>query len=105
MADRALHVDIDALVDGMVLQRANHLQPGAVTHVRQARKTMSTKIALQDTSILRAVKQCPPFLELVDPIRCLLGMQLRHAPVVEHLAATHRIAEMHLPVVTRVDIA
>jgi hypothetical protein len=31
-------------------------------------------------------------------------MQLRHAPVVEHLAATHRIAEMYLPVITRVSI-
>ena len=32
-------------------------------------------------------------------------MQLRHAPVVEHLAATHGVAEVDLPVVLFVDVA
>jgi hypothetical protein len=31
-------------------------------------------------------------------------VQLRHAPVVEHLAAAHRVAEMNLPVVLRPDV-
>src|SRR5882762_1186690 len=57
MADRALHVDVDALVDGMVLQRANHLQSGAVAHMRQARVAMATEIALQDAAVLRTVKE------------------------------------------------
>src|SRR5262249_41070849 len=35
----------------------------------------------------------------------LLRVQLRHAPVVQELAAAHRVAEMHLPVVLRVHIA
>src|SRR5258705_13517205 len=32
-------------------------------------------------------------------------MDLRHAPVVVHLAAAHRVAEMHAPVVFRKDVA
>ena len=34
----------------------------------------------------------------------LLRQQLRHAPVVEQLAAAHGVAEVHLPVVARVGI-
>ena len=32
-------------------------------------------------------------------------MQLGHAPVVDHLAAAHRVLEMDLPVVVGVDVA
>ena len=48
-------------MDGTVLQGANHLEAGAVTDVRQAWIAMPTKVALQDASVFRAVKQCPPF--------------------------------------------
>jgi hypothetical protein len=34
-----------------------------------------------------------------------LGVQLGHAPVVDVLAAAHRVGEVHLPVVAVVDVA
>ncbi len=104
MADRTLHVDLHALVDGMVLQGANHLQAGTVANVRQAWIAMPTKVALQDAPVFRAVEQRTPFLQQIDFRWRLLGMQLGHAPVIEHLAATHGIAEMRLPVIAGVDI-
>src|SRR5207245_5408936 len=46
----------------------------------------------------------PIFLELVDTVGCLPCMELRHAPVVQHLPAPHRVAEVDLPVVLRVHV-
>src|SRR5215470_3344156 len=52
--DLALHVDVDALVDRVVLERADHLQAGAVAHVGQARVAVPAEVALRDQALLGA---------------------------------------------------
>ena len=103
--DGALHVDVDALMDPVVLQRADHLEAGAITHVCQARVAMAAEVALQDSPVLGAIEERAPALELQHALGRLLRVQLRHAPVVQHLAAAHRVAEVHLPVVLGPHVA
>ncbi len=103
--DRALHVNVDPLVDGVLLQGADHLQAGAVAHVGEARVAMAAEVPLENESLLGAVEQGAPFLQLKNPLGSLLRVDLGHAPVVEHLAAAHRVAEVDLPVVLGVDVA
>ena len=50
-------------------------------------------------------KTAPQRLELAHPVGRLLGVELGHPRVVEHLAADHRVAEMDLPRVVRGDVA
>ncbi len=102
--DGALHVHVDALVDAVILQRADHLQAGAVADVGQPRVGVAAEVALEDPAVLGAVEQRAPGLELAHAVRRLLGVQLRHAPVVEVLAAAHRVGEVHPPVVAVVDV-
>ncbi len=45
-----------------------------------------------------------PRLELAHAVGRFLGVQLRHAPVVDVLAAAHRVGEMDLPAVAVVDV-
>ena len=102
--DRALHVHVDALMDAVVLQRADHLQAGAVADVRQPRIAVAAEVALQDFPVLRPIEHRAPRLELADAVGRFLRVQLRHAPVVHVLAAAHRVGEMDLPVVAIVDV-
>ena len=46
--DRALHVHVDPLVDAVILQRADHLEAGAVADVGEARIAVAAEVALQD---------------------------------------------------------
>src|SRR6185503_19109782 len=96
---RALHVKIDALVHTVILERANELEARAVADVREARVAMTAEVALADEPFLRAIEDGAPFLELFHALGGLLRVKLGHAPDVQHLAAAHRVAEMHLPVV------
>ena len=91
-------------MDPVILERADHLEPGAVADVRQPRIFVAAEIALQDPAVGRAVEERAPCLELADAIGRFLGVQLRHAPVVDVLAAAHRVGEMDLPVVAVVDV-
>ena len=102
--DGVLHVHVDALVDAVVLQRADHLQAGAVADVGQARIAVAAEVALQDAAVLGAVEHRAPGLELAHAVGRFLGVQLGHAPVVEVLAAAHRVGEVDLPVVALVDV-
>ena len=92
-------------MDAVVLQRADHLQAGAVADVRQARIAMPAEVALQDAAVGRAVEDRAPGLQLAHAIRRFLGVELGHAPVVQVLAAAHRVGEMDPPVVAVVDVA
>ena len=103
--DRALHEHVDAVVHRVLLERADHLEAGAVADVREARVAVAAEVALEDAALLRAVEERAPAFELVDAVRRFLGVELGHAPVVEHLAAAHRVAEVDLPVVLGVDVA
>ena len=99
-----LHVDVDALVDAVILQRADHLEAGAIADVRQARIAVAAEVALQDAAVLGAVEDRAPGLELAHAVGRFLGVQLGHAPVVEVLAAAHGVGEVHLPAVAVVDV-
>src|SRR5450755_3461768 len=43
-----LHVHIDALMDAVILQCANHFQAGAIPDVRKSRIFVAAKISLQN---------------------------------------------------------
>src|SRR5262245_40636488 len=102
--DRHLHVDIDALMDAVVLQGADHFEAGAVADVGQARIAMAAEVALKDAAILGAVEDGSPFLQFANTVGGLLGVQLGHAPVVYVLSAAHGISEVNLPVVAVIDV-
>ena len=87
------------------MEGANQFEAGPVADVGQAGEAVAAEVTLEDPAVGRAVEECAPCLELVDAVGRLLGVQLGHAPVVEHLAAAHRVAEVNLPVVLGVDVA
>ena len=99
-----LHVDVDALVHAVILQRADHLQPGAIADVREARIFVAAEISLQNAAVFRAIENRAPGLELAHPRGRFLGVQLRHPPIVDVLPAAHRVGEMDLPVVAVVHV-
>ena len=85
--------------DDLLLQGADQLQPGAVADVGQPGVLVAAEVALADPAVGGAVEQRAVGLELPDPLRRLLGVQLGHPRVVEELAAAHGVAEVDLPVV------
>lgn len=91
--------------DNLLLQGADQLQAGAVADVRQSRIGVSAEVALTDSAIVGAVEQRAVGLQLPDPVRRLLGVQLGHTPVVQELSTAHRVAEVSLPIVLRVGVA
>ena len=98
------HVDINTAMNAMVLERANHFQPGAIPHVRQPCILVSAEIALQDAAIGRAVEHCSPGFQLAHTRGGFLRVQLGHAPVIDILPAAHGIGEMDFPIVPVVHI-
>ena len=46
-ADRAFHVNVNALMDAMILKRSNHLEPGAIADVSEPRVSMPAEVALK----------------------------------------------------------
>ena len=98
-------MNIDALMDAVILQGADHLEARAVAHVRQPRIAMAAEIALQNAAVLGAIEHRAPGFELAHARRRFLGVQLRHAPIVQILAAAHGVGEVDAPVVAIVDVA
>src|SRR5437879_4999812 len=95
--DGAFHVDVNALLDAAILQRANHFKPGAVAYMAEALERVPAKGALQDVAAFGAIKQCAPLFEFANAIRRLLRVKLGHAPIVQKFSAAHRVAKMRLP--------
>ena len=56
------------LVDAVVLQRADHLEAGAVADVREARIAVAAEVALQDAAVRRAIEHRAPRLELAHAV-------------------------------------
>ena len=100
----AFHVHVDLLVDGVVLERADHLQARSVAYVREPRVGVSAEIALQNAPVGRAVEDRPPCFEFANPRGSLLGVQLCHPAVVQVLPPAHRVGEVHFPVVAVIDV-
>ena len=91
-------------MNAAILQRADHLQAGAIADVRKAFPSVTAEGALQNASVLRSIEHRTPLLELPHTIGCFLRVELGHPPMVEELAAFHRVAKMRLPVVLRIDM-
>jgi hypothetical protein len=102
--DRALHVDVDARRHDPVLEGPDHLQPGAVADVGQARVGVTAERPLEDPAVARPVEHGAPALQLTDPVRRLLCVELGHPRIVQELAADHRVAEVGLPGVLLGDV-
>ena len=103
--NRVFHVNRDALMNAVILQRADHLQSRAVTDVGETRITMTAEITLRNFPFLRSVEHRAPRFEFVNARGRFQRVQLGHAPVVDVLAAAHRIGEMDFPIVAVVHIA
>ena len=65
---------------------------------------MAAEISLKDAAIAGAIKHGAPLFQLADALGRLLGVNLRHSPLVEILASFHRIAKMRFPIVAGVDV-
>jgi hypothetical protein len=52
----------------VLLERADHLEAGAVADVREARVPMTAEVALEDEPVLGAVEERAPLLELEDAV-------------------------------------
>jgi hypothetical protein len=102
--DRELHVDVDAAVDALVLQRPDHLEPGAIADVRKAWIAVPPEVALEDPAINRPVEHGAPGFELAHPVGSLACVELGHPPVVDILSAAHRVREVHPPAVAIVHV-
>jgi hypothetical protein len=102
--DANLHVDVDALMDAVVLQGSNHLQPGAIADMRQPRILMPAEVPLENAAILRSIEDRAPSFQFTNAIRRFLRVQFSHAPVVDVLPAAHRISEMDLPTIAIVHV-
>ena len=89
-------------MDALVLEGPDHLQAGAVADVGEPRVGMPAEVALEDAAVLGAVEDGAPLLQLADPVGRLLGVELGHPPLVEELAAAHRVAEVDLPAIASV---
>jgi hypothetical protein len=88
----------------VVLKRANHFQSRAIANVGEPWISVATEISLQDSPILRAVKERSPRFKFANAIGRFLGMQFRHAPIVDVLAAAHCVGEVHFPIVTLINV-
>ena len=102
--DRVFHEYVDAQMNPVVLQRANHFQARAVAHVRQPRVAMAAEVALQNASVGRAIEERAPRFEFSHALRRFLGVQLGHPPVVQVLAAAHGVGEVDAPAVAVIDV-
>jgi hypothetical protein len=98
-------VKVNALVDAVILKRADELEPGAVAHMRQPRVPMASEVALTDQPVRGAIKHRAPLFELADALRRLLRVELGHSPLVQELSTAHGVAKMDLPVVAAVDVS
>ena len=102
--DRPLHVDLHTQVDSVILQRADHLQPGAVAHMGEARVLVAAEVALEDPLVVGAVEHRAPGLEFPDPVGGFPRVELGHRRVVHILPAAHGVGEVGLPIVPAVHI-
>ena len=72
--DGALHEDVKAHLHAAILQRADHLQAGAVANVAKTLKGMAAEGALQDVAIRGAIKKRAPLLQFANAFRRFLGV-------------------------------
>jgi hypothetical protein len=103
--DCVFHENIEAEMDAMVLKSADHLQAGAVPYMGEPRIPMAAEIPLQNSAITGAIEKRAPGLKFTYTRRSFLGMELRHPPVAQVLAATHGVGKVNAPAVPVVHIS
>src|SRR5262249_44739813 len=62
--NRTLHVHIDPPMHTVILQRPNHFQTRAITHMCEPRIFVTTEVALENPTIFGAIEDCAPGFEL-----------------------------------------
>src|ERR1700730_17675081 len=62
--NRVLLLPLNALMHAVMLQGANHFQPGAIAHVRETWILMPAKIPLQNPTVLCSIENRAPRLKL-----------------------------------------
>ncbi len=75
--DRPLHVHADALVNAVILQRADQFEAGAVADVGQPRILVAAEVALQDSAVLGAIENGSPGFQFANALGGFLGVQAR----------------------------
>src|SRR5438445_9958671 len=87
-----------------VLERANHFQTRAIAYVTKPFVSVAAKRSLQNISVGSPIEKRAPLFQFPHPLGRFLRMYLGHAPVVQELAAAHRVAKMRAPIVRSIDI-
>jgi hypothetical protein len=103
--DGGFHMEIDALMNAVILEGADHFKTRAIAYMGEPRIAMAAEVALENFAVRGAVEHGSPGFELADARRSFLGVELGHAPVVEILASAHGIGEVDSPVVAIVHVA
>jgi hypothetical protein len=97
-------VDVDPLMNSVVLQGPYQFQASTVTDVSEPWVSMSSEIALEDLAVLSSIEHRTPSLKFSNSVRSFFSVKLSHSPIIDILAASHRVGEMDLPVVAIVDV-
>ena len=100
VANGVFHEDVNPFVDASFLQCANDFETGGISDVSKTREGVSSKVSLVDEMFLGSVKDSTPLLKFTHSVRCLLCMDLCHAPIGKPLASLHGIMEVDLPAVS-----
>ena len=66
---------------------------------------VTAESTLQNVSVRGSIEERAPLFQLAHAFRRFLRMNLGHAPVVQKLAAAHRVAKMRAPVIGRIDVS
>src|SRR5207237_5957532 len=78
--DGVLHEHVNSLMNTMILERADHLQAGAVADVSEARIFVAAEMSLQDTAVFRPIEDRTPRFQFAHAISRFFVVKLSHAP-------------------------
>src|SRR5262245_20261390 len=92
-------------MDTVILKGADHLQACAIADVSQSWVFVSAEVSLKNLSVFSSVEDRAPCLQFANASRRFFGVQLRHSPTIDLLAAAHRIGKMDSPVISTVGCA
>src|SRR5438445_5961017 len=87
-----------------ILQRPDHLETRAIANVTETLESVAAESPLQNISVGSSIEKRAPLFQFPHPLGRFLRMYLGHAPVVQELAAAHRVAKVRAPIVGSVDV-
>src|SRR5256885_17013033 len=91
-------------MNAVVLKGADHFQTGAVADMREPWIFVTAEVALKNARVFRAIEDSAPGFQFADAIRRFPGVELRHSPIIDVLAAAHRVGEVDLPAIAVVHV-